>query len=351
MIHLRIVAPSYQSEHALDLLKATPSASNLIYLPGVAFKPEGDVILVDVAREEASVIIGDLRELNIDKEGSIAVEEIDAEMSDAAARAEKAAAGAPADAVVWEQVEMRTSEDISLGPNFLAFMVLACMIATVGVILDSPILIIGAMVVGPEFGPIAGLCVAVVQRRRDVAIQSMKALAVGFPLGITAAFLFTLAIKAFELHPESFEVSSHPLTDFISHPDAFSFIVAYLAGTAGVLSLTSTKSGALIGVLISVTTIPAAANIGVAAAFGDGEEWVGAMAQLSVNLIGILLAGITTLYIQRKLYQRRRRRHLSDSSREAAGLPIGHSRREEAGPTTDGRGERVVKRGRPARRA
>ena len=65
------------------------------------------------------------------------------------------------------------------------------------------------------------------------------------------------------------------MTQFISHPDTFSFIVAYLAGTAGVLSLTSTKSGALIGVLISVTTIPAAANIGVSAAFGDWDEWAG----------------------------------------------------------------------------
>ena len=46
------------------------------------------------------------------------------------------------------------------------------------------------------------------------------------------------------------------------------------------LSLTSAKSGALIGVLISVTTIPAAANIGVAAALGDWSDWRGAMAQL-----------------------------------------------------------------------
>ena len=51
------------------------------------------------------------------------------------------------------------------------------------------------MVVGPEFGPLAGLCVAVVERRRDVALRSLTALAVGFPVGITAAFLFTLIAK------------------------------------------------------------------------------------------------------------------------------------------------------------
>jgi hypothetical protein len=62
-------------------------------------------------------------------------------------------------------------------------------------------------------------------------------------------------------------------------------------------------------VLISVATIPAAGNIGVAAAYGDGDEWVGAMEQLSLNLVAIVIAGVLTLYIQRKLYHRRRRRH------------------------------------------
>ena len=84
MVHLRIVAPSHNAEHALDLLRATPSVCNLIYLPGAAQKPEGDVILCDVAREDASVVISDLREFGIDREGSIAIEDIDSLISDAA---------------------------------------------------------------------------------------------------------------------------------------------------------------------------------------------------------------------------------------------------------------------------
>jgi len=329
VIHLRIVLPSHTSHKVLDLLKEVDSVFNLIFLERAAHKPEGDVILCDVAREDASVIISDLKELDIPKEGSIAIEEIDSEISDAADEAEKSAHGAAGDAVVWEEVEARTSENTELNANFLAFMVLACLIATVGVILDSPILIIGAMVVGPEFGPIAGLCVAVVQRRKDVFKRSLLALAIGFPLGITAAFLFTLICKEIGLIDASFQPSDHPNTDFISHPDAFSFIVAWFAGTAGVLSLTSSKSGALIGVLISVTTIPAAANIGVAAAYTHDDEWLGAMAQLGLNLGAIFLAGISTLFIQRRLYLRRRREHLNVEAREAAGLPVGHSRRRK----------------------
>jgi len=327
MVHMRIIVPAHQCDHVLDLLKPTPSVTNLVYLPGAAQKPEGDVILCDVAREDASVVISDLRELDIPTEGSISIEEVTTQISVAADQAEKATKGMAGDAVVWEEVESRTSENIELNANFLAFFILACLIASVGIILDNPILIVGAMVVGPEFGPIAGLCVAFVQRRREVALKSLEALAVGFPAGITAAFLFALLIKTTGAVDVSIATTSRPLTQFISRPDGLSLVVAVFAGIAGMLSLTSTKSGALIGVLISVTTIPAAANIGVAAAYGDWGEWRGAMAQLAVNLSGIFIAAVSTLYVQRRSYRRRRIAHLHDGAREAAGLPMGRSRR------------------------
>jgi uncharacterized hydrophobic protein (TIGR00271 family) len=330
VVHLRIVVPSHTAEHVLDLLKATPSVCNLVYLERAAQKPEGDVILCDVAREDASVIVSDLKEFGIQHEGSIAMEDIDSLISDAAERAEEAAAGAPSDAVVWEEVEARTSENTELSVSYLLFMVLACLLAGVAILLDSPILLVGAMVVGPEFGPLAGLCVAIVQRRPPLVKRSLLPLIVGFPIGITATYLFALTIDATGLTPGGFSAGEHPNTLFISDPDAFSFIVAALAGVVGVLSLTSAKSGALVGVLISVATIPAAANIGVAAAYRDGEEWVGAMEQLAVNLFTIVLAGIVTLFIQRRLYVRRRREHLKHEAREAGGLPVGQSRRELA---------------------
>ena len=327
MVHLRIVVPSYQSEHALDLLTNAPSVCNVVFLERVARRPEGDLILCDVAREDASVIVSDLKELEIDKEGSISMEMIDSQISSAAVAAERAAEGRPSDAVVWEEVESRTSESVELSGSFLAFMVLAMLIAMVGILTDQLILIIGAMIVGPEFGPIAAICVAAVEKRMDLFKRSFRALAVGFTVGITATFLAVLLLNGIGLVPDDFSQSGHPFTLFISSPDQWSFMVAYLAGTAGVLSLTSAKSGALIGVLISVTTIPAASNIGVAAALGDWSEWVGATEQLSLNLSVIMVAGIGTLFIQRRLYVRRRKAHLHDESRVAGGLPLGRSRR------------------------
>ena len=305
MIHLRLVVPDDLSKQVLDLMCASPAVTSVVHLKDAANKPEGDLILADLAREDASVIVSDLKELGLQHRGTIALEYIDSAISDAAEAAEKAAKGSPADAVVWEQVESRTSEETELSFSFLAFMVLAMLIGGVGVVTDSPILIIGAMVVGPEFGPLAGFCVAVVQKRGPMARRSIMALAVGFPLGIVVTFVAALIGRWIGIGPDKLADASQPLTNFISHPDWYSPIVATLAGIAGMLSLTSAKSGALVGVLISVTTIPAAANVGVAAAYGDWGELQGALAQLLINLGAILVAGVATLSLQRALFARR----------------------------------------------
>jgi uncharacterized hydrophobic protein (TIGR00271 family) len=325
MVHLRIVAPADRAPRALELLCASGSVCNVVHLPGVVAKPAADLILADVAREDATVILADLKELELDKVGSITLDDVDAMLSQHAEEAEKHAPGAPTDAVIWEEVEARTSESTEISGSFLAFMVLAALLAAVGIYLDSAILIVGAMVVGPEFGPLAGLCVALVERRRELALRSAGALAIGLPLAVTGAWLATTVFKATGLMPEGFSLDDHSLAAIISSPDFFSFFVAVCAGVAGILSLSTAKSGAIIGVLISVTTIPAAANIGVAAAYADGEAWRGSMAQLAINLGAIVLAGTVTLWIQRLLYRRRRVRHLSDPARRKAGLPVGRS--------------------------
>jgi uncharacterized hydrophobic protein (TIGR00271 family) len=321
LVHLRVTIPERLTDPCLSLLQGREYATNVTLLRGASLDPAGDVVEADVAREEFNEVLENLHRIGVGREGGISVQTPTATPFDEAARIERRAPGDPDDAVIWDSVLDKAEAGARPTVSYLLFLVMAVSLAAIAVILDSAILVVGAMVVGPEFGPLAGFCVAVVERRRDVATRSLTALAVGFPIGIAAAFLFTLLAKATGMLASDFSGSMHPLTQFISKPDDFSFIVACLAGAAGMLSLTSAKSGALIGVLISVTTIPAAANIGVAAAGADWSEWRGAMAQLAVNLIGIMIAGIATLSIQRRVYERRRRRHMDDDSRAIAGLP------------------------------
>ena len=304
MLHLRVIVPDHSVARVRALLQADPSVTNIIVIPNAALEPPGHLLMCDVARESASLVLGGLRASGVVTEGSIALETVDVSLSAAADAAEEEAPGHPADAVVWEEVQSRTSEESELSFTFLAFMCIAAVIAAVGILTDSQIAIVGAMVVGPEFGPIAALCVAAVQRDAVNARRSAFALLVGFPAAVVASFLFTGAVRVVGLLETTPRGVSHPLTDFISEPNAYSFVVAFAAGVAGTLSLTSAKSGALIGVLISVTTIPAAANIGVAAAVTDWAEVSGAGAQLAVNLLALVSAGIGTLALQRAFWRR-----------------------------------------------
>ena len=218
---------------------------------------------------------------------------------------------------MWEDVTEHTSESTELSGVFLVFIVLAGLIASVGIYLDSAILVVGAMVVGPEFGPIAGLSVALVRRQPHLAWTSGRALVVGFPLAIGAVLLCSLAFRATGVTPGDFTSADHSLSETIANPGVLAFFVAFCAGVAGVLSLTTAKSGALIGVLISLTTIPAAANVGVAAAYGQWSALSGSLQQLGINLVAVLLAGVLTLSLQRRAYRHRRHDHLREARQPA----------------------------------
>lgn len=86
--------------------------------------------------------------------------------------------------------------------------------------------------------------------------------------------------------------------DFIYRVGPISLVVALLAGAAGMLSLISSKSGALVGVFISVTTVPAAGFAVVAAVLGDWSVAGRSVLQLMVNLVGIVIAGVAVLMLR-----------------------------------------------------
>ncbi|MCX5145985.1 DUF389 domain-containing protein [Streptomyces sp. NPDC048550] len=308
MLHLRLITPADRTEAVVSVIESTVGTTHLVVLPGVAREPRGDVVLCDVAREAGDELLNELRELGIEQDGSIAVENIDLSLSRRADAAEEEAPGEAADAVLWEQLTEATHEESTLTITYVAFMILATMIAACGVVLDNAILIVGAMAVGPEFGPLAGVCTAVVQRAPRLALRSLGALLIGFAAAIVATTVFSLGMDAIGQFQEGMLERPRPNTGFIWQPDPFSFVVSLLAGVAGVLSLTSAKSGALVGVAISVTTVPAGANAAVALSYGDFSQMWGSAEQLLLNLGGIMLAGILTLYAQKALWRTQRGR-------------------------------------------
>ncbi|MFG2649955.1 DUF389 domain-containing protein [Streptomyces sp. NPDC048436] len=308
MLHLRLITPADKTAAVVRLIEGTVGATHLAVVPGAARNPVGDVVMCDVAREAGDTLIGGLRALDIHKSGSIALENIDLSLSLRADKAEDEAPGEGADAVLWEQLTDATHEESTLSITYVAFITLATMIAACGVVLDNAILIVGAMAVGPEFGPLAGFCTALVQRAPRLAVRSLIAILAGFAVAMAVTVGFSFFMDAVGLFTEKQLDQDRPNTGFVYAPDWFSFVVAVLAGAAGMLSLTSAKSGALVGVAISVTTVPAAANAAVALSYGDAKQTWGSTEQLLLNLLGIVVAGTLTLLTQKFLWAKQRER-------------------------------------------
>ena len=304
LLQLRVTVPPDRTDRVRALFAECPGTAHLAVLPGASVAPAGDLVVADVARESADALVAGLQDLGVDRDGAISIMSVDAAVSHAAAEAERAAPGDGSDAVVWEQVVRTTAAESTLSFSYLAFLTIATLLAAVAIINDSAILTIGAMVLGPEFAPLAALAVAVVHRRRYIARRAGVTLVAGFAVAIALTALAVLAGRLLGWFDASLLDAERPETGFITNPDRWSLVVAVFAGVAGVLSLTSAKSGALVGVFISVTTVPAAADMGLSIALGGGDEFARAATQLGINVAGILVAATATLALQKVLWRR-----------------------------------------------
>jgi uncharacterized hydrophobic protein (TIGR00271 family) len=304
MLHFRITSPPEMTTDVVEVLSSDPAVSELAVMRGVSMRPAGDVVLADVAREAANDVVDRLHELDLHKHGSVHIEPVHTWMSQRGFDAQELAPGSSADAVVWAEVTQHAYEDSEANWTFMSLISLATLIAGIAIVLDSQILIIGAMVIGPEFGAVAALGVALVRRRTALFSTAARTLILGFVVGIFVTTLAALAGRALGWMTVGDVTAPRPDTGFIYTPDRWSFLVALIAASAGVLALTSARVGGLSGVFISVTTIPAAGNVALGIAFGVGDEIWGSIMQLLINLTGMALAGWVTLAIQEAVWSR-----------------------------------------------
>lgn len=306
MLSLRLRVPPDRVDDVRALLSDEPTVTDVAVLPGAFVKPVGTLVMAHVARESAQGVLASLRSLGLVREGVIALTETDTVMGDAARQAEAAAPGTPIDGVIWDVIEDRARDDIRLSWAFVSFLTLATLIAAIGRLTDQPILIVGAMVVGPEFAAVAGICFALARPRLSLLRTSLTTLLGGFAIATAVATSLAGLVHLFGGF-DTARLQHAPQTDFIVQPDIWSFVIAVLAGCAGALSLTTSKSATLVGVFISVTTVPAIGTLSLSLATGNGSDARASLLQLGINLVGLVLAGTATLLVQKEVWRRVRR--------------------------------------------
>ena len=317
MIHIRSVSPPDLTPGLVQSLSSRPGVLNMIVLEGVARNPDGDSVQFDVIAAEANDVLHDLRASGVAQRGSIIIEDVGADLSNRANDAEANAPRALRLSPIWEQAEARIRAGGRYPPSWFALLIIAGLIAAVGIFTNSQILIVGAMVVGPEYAAVISVALGIHKHDHQRIRAGSAALFVGFLMAIIAALAFSLLVRVFDLEPTAFSLGIRPVSNLINTPDVFSVVVATLAGIVGVVSLVEARAGALIGVFISVTTIPAAADIGVSIAFENWSEARGSLVQLLLNIAILVVVGAVGLVVQQRVWRRVARR----AKRAEAGAP------------------------------
>ena len=308
MIHLRVVSPPDITGAMMPMLRSEPGVVNLTMLPDAVSHPDGDAVHFDVLHGAANDVIEQLRGLGLDQRGSIVLENVDTSLSAHADRVAAQQARYQQFTPVWAEVEGRISLEGSFPPSWFGLLVIAGLIGAIGIVTNSQILIVGAMVVGPEYGAILSLAYGLINRDSSRIRRSVGALVVGFALAIVFALLLSLVIRAAGLESRAYEAGLRPVSALIDTPNWLSFIVAVLAGVVGVVSLTEARSSTLIGVFISVTTIPAASDVGVSLAFGSNSEAWGSVLQLLLNVSVLTAVAYIGIPVQRAIWHQSARR-------------------------------------------
>lgn len=302
LVHLSLNVPTDLCDGVRDVMLENEAITNITILPGASLRPVGDVITADVAREVASDVLSTLHELGLAKRGGIVISQPTGTPFAAARKIDQAAAGDPDDAVVWDVLEEQAGDAARPTLSYQIFLFLAVALAAVAVITDSSILVVGAMVIGPEFATVAAICTGIALRNLTLAGRSVLVLVASFLVAILLVALIAVILRSAGLLGPEVVARARPQTEFIWQPTTWSFVVALLAGTAGVLALSVEKAQPMVGVFISVTTVPAAGNFALALGLWVPSEMGGSAAQLGLNLLGMIAAGSVTLVVQRRTW-------------------------------------------------
>jgi uncharacterized hydrophobic protein (TIGR00271 family) len=318
MLHVRVVSPPGSTDRLVEWLSAGPGVRNLVVVRGAARRPDGDAVQFDLLDRFANDVLRELR-AQVPERGSVVIQNVDAAINGPGEpeddRGRRYAEVPP----VWEMVESRIRAGGQYPSSFYSLLVIAGLIGAVGILTNSQILIVAAMVVGPEYGAIMSTALGIDKEDGRAVRQGLAALAAGFAITVVVTFVFGVLIRWSGETPALYHAGVRPVSALINSPNVFSVIVAVLAGIVGVVSLTESRANALIGVFISVTTIPAAADMGLSAAYGSWSEARGSTFQLLLNVVVLVAVGAVGLRLQRSVWRHRTARSAARARRTSTG--------------------------------
>ncbi|WP_176330523.1 TIGR00341 family protein [Halolamina sp. CBA1230] len=246
-------------------------------------------------------ILDQLREeTGIDRDAYTVVLDAETVVSERYERLEKEwTEGEEGERIARDELVTRASD---LAPDWMPFMVMtavSAVVATAGLLLDSPAVVVGSMVIAPLIGPAMATSVGSVVDDRELFLRGIKLQVVGALLAVGSAVAFAAVLRFGNIVPmgvgEVFAIGE--VRERLS-PGVPSLVVALAAGIAGALSLSSGVSSALVGVMIAAALVPPTAVVGIGIAWGRPGAVVGSAVLVAVNFLSINLVALATFWYQ-----------------------------------------------------
>lgn len=220
-----------------------------------------------------------------------------------------------------EKIVKDIAESASPAFDFFLLVVLSCSIATMGLITNSPAVIIGAMLVAPLMSPIIALGLASITGKARLAESALLALALGGGLAVLLSTIMTLVNRSLPF-VALYELPGEVLAR--THPSPIDLVIALAGGLAAAYAVTRPNiSAALPGVAIATALMPPLCTVGIGLALENWSVAGGALLLFATNAITIAFAAALVFFLQG--FAPRRRSEGQNATRSlliAAGLTL-----------------------------
>jgi uncharacterized hydrophobic protein (TIGR00341 family) len=200
------------------------------------------------------------------------------------------------DSIASEELRSKALELLPNAFTYILLTFLSAVVATAGLLLDSPALVVGSMVIAPLVGSALTASVGTVLSNRKMIVNGFVTQIYGLGIAIIGATIFSLVLKNGHFLPPALHPAAiNQIAQRIS-PGLLSLIIGACAGAAGAAGLATGISAALVGVMIAAALIPAAAAVGIGIAWNIPAVALGSLILLIVNAASIHVTGVLVLW-------------------------------------------------------
>ena len=296
---MRIVRTAVQ-EDRLDAVVEILNSENIDYVITRELSERGDLAVVEflVPEQALEVVLGQFDEVGHGEHDYTAITDARAALSSNIEEIEdRFVVGEEEDSSIATE-ELR-SQVLQLLPNEFIYYVLtflSAIVATAGLLLNAPALVVGSMVIAPLVGSSLTASVGTVLSDRDMILTGFRTQLFGLGIAVLGAVAFSLLLKSGVLVPPSMHPSTTSQIANRISPGLLSLIIGICAGAAGAISISTAISAALVGVMIAAALIPAAAAVGIGIVWSVPAIALGAGLLLVVNAASIHVSGVAVFW-------------------------------------------------------